>query len=114
MGIPTTTAATSNSHFARAQVPDMEWRLFATLAEAAGTESIRVEVGEDATVGDALDALLAAAPPVVEQLYDADVDIYDHIRLLVDGESPFATGDGLDEPVEPDAELALMPAVSGG
>jgi molybdopterin synthase sulfur carrier subunit len=92
----------------------MEWRLFATVAEGAGTSSLRVDVGGDATVGDALDALLAAAPAVEARLYDADGEIYDHIRLLVDGESPFANGDGLDEPVAPDADLALMPAVSGG
>lgn len=92
----------------------MEWRLFATMAEAAGAERVAVEVGEDATVGDALDALLSEAPAIEERLYDADGEIYDHVRLLVDGESPFASGEGLAEPVDPDAELALMPAVSGG
>ena len=92
----------------------MEWRLFATMAEAAGTESVRVDVGPDATVGDALEALLAEAPAIEDRLYDADGEIYDHVRLLRNGESPFATGEGLDEPVEAEDELALMPAVSGG
>lgn len=92
----------------------MEWRLFATMAEAAGTESVRVEVGPDATVGDALEALLAEAPAIEERLYDGDGEIYDHVRLLQNGESPFTTGDGLEEPVEVEDELALMPAVSGG
>lgn len=92
----------------------MEWRLFATMAEAAGSETVSVSVDGEATVGDALEALLVEAPAIEDRLYDADGEIYDHVRVLVDGENPYATGDGLAEPVEPDAELALMPAVSGG
>lgn len=92
----------------------MEWRLFATLAETAGSDTVAVDAGPDPTVGDALDALLDAHPGLEEQLYDADGDVYEHVRVLVDGESPFAQGDGLDEPVGDEAELALMPAVSGG
>lgn len=92
----------------------MEWRLFATLAEAAGAETVAVDPGPDPTVDDALEALLAAEPEVESQVRDADGDLYDHVRLLVDGSSPFDEGAGLDEPVDPDAELALMPAVSGG
>ena len=92
----------------------MEWRLFATLAEAADARSVRLDLDPDATVGDALDALVADAPAVEERLYDADGDIYDHVRVLHNGADPFATGDGLAEPVAADDELALMPAVSGG
>lgn len=92
----------------------MDWRLFATLAETAGSETVTVDVGDDPTVGDALDALLAAHPDLESHLYDEDGELYGHVRLLVDGEDPFASGDGLSEPVDESAELALMPAVSGG
>jgi molybdopterin synthase sulfur carrier subunit len=84
----------------------MDWRLFATLAEAAGSDTVRVSVGPDATVGDALGALLEEAPTVEDRIYDDDGTLYDHVRLLKNGESVFtATADD---------ELALMPAVSGG
>jgi molybdopterin synthase sulfur carrier subunit len=92
----------------------MEWRLFATMAEAADTERVTVEPGPDATVADALDALLDEHPAIADRVYDADGDIYGHVNLLIDGTNPFAEGDGLDERVDEDAELALMPAVSGG
>jgi molybdopterin synthase sulfur carrier subunit len=92
----------------------MDWRLFATLAEAAGSDTVSVTVGPDATVGDALGALLEAAPAVEDRIYDDDGTLYDHVRLLKNGESVFAAGDGLAEPVTADDELALMPAVSGG
>ncbi len=92
----------------------MEWRLFATLAEIAGRNTVAVDPGPDPTVGDALDALLAAEPEIESQIYDDDGTLYDHVRLLVDGSNPFREGDGLDEPIDSDTELALMPAVSGG
>ena len=92
----------------------MEWRLFATMAEAAGAETVSVDPGPEPTVGDALDALVAAAPAIEERLYDGDGEIYGHVRILHEGEDPFAGGDGLAEPVAADDELALMPAVSGG
>lgn len=91
----------------------MEWRLFATMAEAAGAETVSVDPGPEPTVGDALDALVEAAPAVEDRLYDGDGEIYQHVRVLHEGEDPFA-GDGLAEPVESGDELALMPAVSGG
>lgn len=92
----------------------MDWRLFATLAEAAGSDTVRIDVGSDATVGDALEALLDEAPAVADRIYDDDGSLYDHVRLLKNGESVFAAGGGLSEPVAEDDELALMPAVSGG
>ena len=91
----------------------MDWRLFATLAEAAGSDTVCIVVGPDATVGDALVALLEEAPAVEDRIYD-DGALYDHVRLLKNGESVFTAGDGLSEPITPDDELALMPAVSGG
>lgn len=107
----------------------MEWKLFATLAETAGANEVAVEdepsADGTATVGDALAALLAERPALADEVLvtgadgadgdalDAD-DLQDHLRLLVDGRDPFREGDGLDEPVDTDAELALFPPVSGG
>ncbi|WP_018257726.1 ubiquitin-like small modifier protein 1 [Halomicrobium katesii] len=90
----------------------MHWRLFATLAETAGED--RVSVDDAETVGEALDALLSAHPALESEVLDDDGSLVDHIRLLHDGDDPFAAGDGLDTPVSPGDELALFPPVSGG
>lgn len=89
----------------------MKWKLFATLAEAAGDSEVTVE-GE--TVGDALDALLAERPDLETEVLDEDGDLRDHLRLLHEGRDPFSEADGLATPVDEDDELALMPPVSGG
>ncbi|GGN93229.1 MULTISPECIES: ubiquitin-like small modifier protein 1 [Haloarcula] len=91
----------------------MEWKLFAHLRTAADGGTVRVDVAEGATVETALDALLAERPALAEDLLE-DGELADHVRLLVDGEDPFADGDGLATTVDSESELALFPPVSGG
>jgi molybdopterin synthase sulfur carrier subunit len=91
----------------------MDWKLFANLAETAGRREVTVDA-EAATVGGALDALLAEYPGLREEVCDEDGELRQHIQLLVDGEDPFANADGYETPVPSDAELALFPPVSGG
>ena len=90
----------------------MEWRLFADLADVAGSRRVAVD-GEPATVGEALDALLAAHPDLGDRVLDDDGGLHEHVNLLVDGEA-LADDRGLDAPVEAGVELALFPPVSGG
>lgn len=92
----------------------MHWRLFATLAEAAGGSEVEVDVAAGDTVGDAFDALLAAHPALEDEVLDDDGDLYDHVRLLHEGQDPFAEGEGFDTTLEEGDELALFPPVSGG
>jgi molybdopterin synthase sulfur carrier subunit len=92
----------------------MRWRLFATLAEAAGDTEVAVDVEPGATVGDAFDALLDAHPDLEGEVLDEDGELYDHVRLLHEGQDPFTEADGFDTTVEDVDELALFPPVSGG
>lgn len=87
----------------------MQWKLFADLAEAAGERTVEVELAEEATVGDALDALLDAKPALQERALDEDGDLREHVNLLRNGENT----DQSDELAIGD-ELALFPPVSGG
>ncbi|MDS0283376.1 ubiquitin-like small modifier protein 1 [Haloarcula onubensis] len=91
----------------------MEWKLFAHLRDAAGGDSVSVDVDPDATVEEALAALVEAEPALRAELFE-DGALADHIRLLVDGEDAFAAREGLETEVRADTELALFPPVSGG
>jgi molybdopterin converting factor subunit 1 len=77
-------------------------RLFAVLRERAGSDSIEIELAEDATVADAL-AQLAAAPSLAELLERMPVRMAVN-RSYASAETPLAPGD----------ELALIPPISGG
>ncbi len=91
----------------------MHWKLFADLAEIAGTDEITVEAGVDEpTIQDALDALVESHPDLEPRVYTDDGVLEPHLNLLQNGE---AVGDrGLSTPVDDTDELALFPPVSGG
>jgi molybdopterin synthase sulfur carrier subunit len=91
----------------------MEWRLFATLAEAAGDGTVEVDIDGEATLRETFDALLEAHPALEPEVLDGDEQLYDHVRLLVDGRDPFLE-EGWGTVVDEDTELALFPPVSGG
>ncbi|MFB6125809.1 MAG: ubiquitin-like small modifier protein 1 [Halolamina sp.] len=88
----------------------MRWKLFADLREAAGDDEVAVDVEPDATVEDALAALLAAHPPLGERVLDDDGGVRDHINVLRNGEAV----DDLATELDDGDELALFPPVSGG
>ncbi|WP_416840869.1 ubiquitin-like small modifier protein 1 [Haloferax sp. DFSO52] len=87
----------------------MEWKLFADLAEVAGARTISVDVTDDATVGEALDALVGSYPSLESRVYADDGELYDHINVLRNGETA-----SLDDDAQRGDELALFPPVSGG
>jgi molybdopterin synthase sulfur carrier subunit len=92
----------------------MEWRLFANLAEAAGTRRVTVEAGAGDTFGDAFEQLLEAYPELEAEVLDEDGEIRDHIRVLRNERDPFVTDEGHDTVLEAGDDLALFPPVSGG
>lgn len=91
----------------------MEWRLFADIAEAAGEHSLEINIKEDATVQDALDALLTRHPELEDTVMDNGM-LADHLTILKNGKNVAGEDDGLDTAVQSDDELALFPPISGG
>ena len=88
----------------------MQWKLFADLAEAADDRTVTVDLdGDDTTVGDALEALLAAKPALRDRALTEDGELRGDVNLLKNGESV-----DQDAGVQTGDELALFPPVSGG
>ncbi len=93
----------------------MRWRLFATLAETAGSDELVVPIErENPTVRDAVDALVATHPELESAVLDQQGNLQSHINLLYDGQDPFREADGWETPVAKEGELALFPPVTGG
>lgn len=93
----------------------MRWRLFATLAETAGSDELVVPIEQNQpTVRDAVDALVAAHPELEAVVLDEQGNLQSHINLLYDGTDPFREEDGWETPVTEKGELALFPPVTGG
>jgi molybdopterin synthase catalytic subunit len=81
----------------------LQVRLFAVLRERAGRDSLEIEVGEGATVAEALQALAGESEPLGAALGAMPVVMAVN-RSYVDEDATLSDGD----------ELALIPPVSGG
>ncbi len=74
----------------------------------------RVEIASShATVAEALSALWAVYPGVRDRIANEQGQIREHINIFVGNEHIRYTG-GLATPIAPDAEISIVPAVSGG
>lgn len=92
----------------------MEWRLFANLAETAGTKRVTVEAGAGDTFGDALEQLLEAHPELESVVLDEGGGLHEHIRVLRNDQNPFVADEGFETVLEEGDKLAMFPPVSGG
>lgn len=83
------------------------------LRERAGDRGeIRID-GPAASVGEALSLLWSSCPAVRDRVMTELGELRPHINVFVDGENIRYTG-GLGAPVRDDAEIIILPAVSGG
>jgi molybdopterin synthase sulfur carrier subunit len=74
----------------------------------------RIELAASAaTVAEALEALWAAFPALRDRVATETGEIREHVNVFVGQENIRYTG-GLATPVEPEAEISIFPAISGG
>jgi sulfur-carrier protein len=78
----------------------------------------RVEIGpvggqSPATLGDALEALWALYPGIRDRMATEQGQIREHINLFVGNENVRYSG-GLATPLPDDADISIVPAISGG
>ncbi len=78
-----------------------------------GRAEVRLAPGGARTAGEALRLLWAECPGARDRVMTERGDVRTHINVFVDGESIRHAG-GLDAPVGADAEIIILPAVSGG
>ena len=79
---------------------------------AEGRDRVRV-YPQRATVEGALEALWRAHPGVRLRVVNEQGQLRPHVNVFVGSESVRYTG-GLDTPIGDGAEIAIIPAVSGG
>lgn len=84
----------------------MKWLLFGDVAKATGRKVVHVFVDRHATVGDALEALVAAQPELEDLVYDGP-DLHDDVHVLHNHRSVIDK-DGLDTELAVGDELALF------
>ncbi len=83
------------------------------LREHAGNrQEVRLE-GAEGPLSSALARLWAECPGIRDRVITERGEVRPHVNIFVDGES-IKDLDGLRTPVRKDAEIVILPAVSGG
>ena len=80
-------------------------------AQAGGRSEVRID-GYAKTVADALSLLWAECPGLRDRVLTERHEIRPHVNVFVDGTNARQTG--LASPVSANAEIIIVPAVSGG
>jgi molybdopterin synthase sulfur carrier subunit len=83
------------------------------LASFAGGRNALAIDGSPATVSEALIALWKEYPGLRDRIVDEQGAVRQHINIFV-GEEAIRFADGLGTTVPADAEILIVPAVSGG
>lgn len=83
------------------------------LCSQNGERSSVVVDGTCRTVGDALSALSGRSPGAHDRIMDERGNVRRHVNVFVNGEN-IRFLDGLSTPVEGDATITVIAAVSGG
>jgi len=86
----------------------MNVTVYGPLRSATGGKQVSVDF-DGGTVGDAVDAFVAAYPRAKNHLYTAEGRLASSVRLVIDGESA-----DLDDPCPAEASLSVHPAMRGG
>ena len=92
----------------------MEVKLFANLAEIAGSRSISLDNDSVGSVEEAITATVERHPGLETEIFDENGTIHDHINILHNGETIRDFGSSSSRPVNSDDEIAIFPPVSGG
>lgn len=78
-----------------------------------GANRVMLELPTSATLREALQALIARHPGIRDRVLNEQGAVRDHVNLFVGNENSRFTG-GLETPLQPSAEITIVPAVSGG
>ena len=83
------------------------------LASFADGRNVLAIDGSPATVSEALEALWEEYPGLRDRIVDEQGSVRQHINIFV-GDEAIRFADGLATKVPTDAEILIVPAVSGG
>lgn len=92
----------------------MRIRFYATLRAAAENKEIRMPIQESTTIGAALYAAAQGKPKLQEELWDAQGNLRDVIKVFRNGRQSEYLPEGLQTLVSDDDELDVFPPVGGG
>lgn len=92
----------------------MRVNFFATLRHAVGEKTIEVDLPEDSSAREVLDAALSAHPALVPLMLDPQGELSRYVHMFINGRGVVHLPDGLETKLKPGDAIDFFPAVAGG
>lgn len=92
----------------------MKVDFYATLREVAGQKTVDIEVPENATVCQLVDAIVTCFPPMRDLLLQQNGDLWGHVHVFVNGRDARFLDDQMETVINLSNTISVFPAVGGG
>ena len=92
----------------------MKVDFYATLREVAGQKTVDIEVPENATVRQLVDAIVTRYPLMRDKLLQQNGDLWGHVHVFVNGRDAPFLDDQMETVINLSDTISVFPAVGGG
>lgn len=92
----------------------MKIQLYATFRQVAGAKSIELDLPQNTSVPDMLEALLHAYPGLTPLLVDHSGQLLRHIHIFVNGRDLQYLEDGMRASLAASDKIDIFPPIAGG
>ncbi len=92
----------------------MKVNFFAAYREIVGSKTVEFEIEHDTTVRDLLEAIVTHFPPLRDELFDLQGQLYPWIPLALNGRNPRLLSNGVDSVLQPDDVLSIFTPLASG
>ena len=92
----------------------MKVDFYATLREVAGQKTVDIEVPENATVRQLVDAIVTRYPLMRDKLLQQNGDLWGHVHVFVNGRDARFLDDQMETVINLSNTISVFPAVGGG
>jgi len=92
----------------------MKVDFYATLRDVAGQKTVDIEVNQNATVRQLVDAIVTRYPLMRDKLLQPNGDLWGHVHVFVNGRDAPFLDDRMETVIKPSDTISVFPAVGGG
>jgi sulfur-carrier protein len=87
---------------------------YATLRPLVGSRTADFNLPEGTTVRELINEMIRSYPVLDHELLDDSGQLYQHIKIFMNGRDVVFLEQGLETPLAKDEKLGIFPAIGGG
>jgi len=92
----------------------MKVNFYATLRDVTGQKTVDIDLPENATVRQLVDAMVERYPLLRDKLLNQDDKLWGHVHVFINGrDAPFLDNE-MQTVIKLDDSISIFPAVGGG